>query len=72
MRPTPIAYECPFFSWERYNGDVMKVGCEGAMITFRGKPERNAYIKRFCADVQGYKDCPVAKMLEKKYEEEDA
>ena len=61
--------ECPFYKYERY----FMIVCEGVakgstlQLSFSGKGKKSDYRMRVCE--RNYKDCPIACMLEKKWEE---
>lgn len=63
---------CPFFKDTRNNDQ--SIVCEGVKpntsihITFKNKPQQKKYAEEFCCD--NYKQCRIAQMLFKKYEEE--
>lgn len=56
-------WECPFFKWD----EKRKVHCEGGKVALPGK-EQTEYIEQYCASEQGWRECPLAKALEKYYE----
>lgn len=57
-------YECPFF------GSLKKgtLNCEAATVRFKDQAAMKAWLDRRCSDQPGWKDCPMAKAIEKKYE----
>lgn len=60
--------KCPFYSWE----EGLKLCCEGmntdcsVQVTFTTKQTRREYEKNFCK--KGWKSCPLAQALEKKWD----
>ena len=63
--------ECPFYHSE----DEQKIYCEGVNerssihLAFSSKTERREYRRKKCSGE--YKKCRIAKMLYRKYEEQD-
>lgn len=55
---------CPFWKWE----ERLTVYCEGAKTEFRTPGARTAYIDRFCANIPGWEQCPLAAELSKCFE----
>lgn len=62
---------CPFY----HNEGELTLYCEGVveeatlLISFRELKEKTAYKERCCCSLEGYKRCPVAEMLLRKYGE---
>lgn len=62
---------CPFFKDTRNNDQ--SIVCEGIKpntsihLTFNNKSRQKGYTEEFCCD--SYKQCSIAQMLYKKYEE---
>jgi hypothetical protein len=63
----PMGYGCPFFGKE---ADGV-LSCEACRITFKSRECRRAFVYKYCADASGYRRCPMARQLIRKYEEED-
>ena len=59
-------WACPFFKWD----DKRRVICEGGSVSLP-KQEFAEYVDQYCADIQGWKNCPIAKSLAKYYERTD-
>lgn len=58
---------CPYFIWD----DRTKIGCEGKItLKFPDKKSLAEYADRFCCSIDNYPNCPVAKMIEEKYNDE--
>lgn len=61
-------WACPFLKWD----EKRKVHCEGGCcVSF---PDRKAYAEyttRYCASLQGWKDCTIAAALLEYYERTD-
>lgn len=66
MSSTSRQIQCPFFLWD----EKKKLHCEGGVLTLPGK-ETNRYMDRYCAHMQGWKDCPIAKSLTAYYDSVD-
>lgn len=60
--------QCPF--WVCCRDGVLV--CEGARIPFAGEREMRAYMGRYCASREGWRDCSVAKLLESRYERDSS
>lgn len=59
-------YRCPYMTSE----DKLAIRCEGGQkVTFIGPFEKSLYIERYCLR-RGGGDCQIAKMLEKRYDDE--
>lgn len=59
------AFACPFYTYNEKN----KVHCEGAVtVSFRKKPEEDAYIEAYCTSVTGWERCSIAKAKVMEYE----
>lgn len=65
---THKSWACPFFSWD----ERLCVHCEcGSRVRFYDQQEAGAYQDRYCASVNGWKDCTVAASLLQYYDRED-
>lgn len=60
-------FACPFFKWD----ERLCVHCEGGRPTFPDRAAATEYIDRYCADVNGWRDCSIAKTLLRYYERTD-
>ena len=60
-------WACPFYI-RSVRGCVY---CEGGKVSSRDEDKLKAKIKRHCANVQGWKDCPLARATAARYEQED-
>lgn len=61
------AFMCPFFKWEFLGA----IGCEGAVLRFTNRDERDELVNNFCAHYDDWRKCTLAKNLFKKYERQD-
>lgn len=61
---------CPYFQKER--PEVGKSVCEGAVVRFPGTKARATFLSSYCADMQGYKTCPICRMMDEYYATHDA
>lgn len=57
-------WACPFLKWD----EKLKIHCEGGCAAFPDQEARVAYIKRYCASLQGWKTCSLAAELLRYYE----
>lgn len=55
---------CPYFKWD---GPTF-LSCEAGRPSFPSRTRANAYMVRYCADMQGWKQCPLAKEWNEYYE----
>jgi len=62
-----IAYQCPFL--KSYDQQTKKINCECVQLYFADKDKRLRFVKAYCANDEGYKDCCIAKGLFSDYEE---
>lgn len=62
----PLTYACPYWSWE----EKLVSHCEMAVLKFPTPEARREYTRQYCARVDGWKNCSIAKMLNEKYENE--
>lgn len=69
MSKIPVLPVCPYFQKER--PEVGKSVCEGAVIRFPGTKTRAKFLSTYCADMQGYKLCPVCQMMDEYYATHD-
>lgn len=58
------SWACPFFSWD----EKRKVHCEGGGAGFSDKGTYADYTDRYCASVQGWKQCSLAVALLEYYD----
>lgn len=56
-------FQCPFFKWDEYN----KVHCEGGVISLPVL-ELREHMDRYCSNLEGWKDCQLAKALNEHYD----
>lgn len=63
----PRTYVCPFFMWER--GKALR--CERCRMDFPDDDAKREYILRYCASLEGWKNCSIAKALLTFYERTD-
>lgn len=56
-------FQCPFFRWD----ERKKVHCEGGVLALP-VPELRRYMDSYCANMPGWKSCPIAKGLEEYYD----
>ncbi len=59
-------FACPFFKWD----ERLCVHCEGGVVRFRDRREAMEYIDRYCASVDGWEKCSLARSLLGYYERE--
>lgn len=58
-------WTCPFLKWD----ERLKVHCEGGCcVAFCDREAYTEYTDRYCASLQGWKDCSVAASLLRYYE----
>lgn len=60
-------YFCPF--WRSEKVSELSSTCEGAALVFTSNAVRRAYVYGYCAHPEGWKSCPIYKILQK---QEDA
>lgn len=60
----PKTYACPFWKWE--NG--LSMSCECCRMDFPDKDTKSDYAQQYCASVEGWKNCSVARALNEFYE----
>lgn len=60
-----IAKCCPFFKYERWVDNKSSLKCDGGIINFPSPAARRRFVYPLCASLDGYKMCPIYKMLEK-------
>ena len=61
----PKTLMCPFFTSEKR----LALHCEGGcMLRFTDKEERVQYLDDYCASMDGWRRCTVARLLERRYE----
>ncbi len=73
---------CPFYrSYETDGKRFFRIRCEGivesstTILSFRSRKDFGAHTNEFCACVQGYKLCPIAQVVLRRYaleEQEEA
>ncbi len=56
-------FECPFFKWD----ERAKIHCEGGIIALP-RAEFTTFVERYCASLEGWKGCPMARALNRYYE----
>ena len=65
--------KCPFYSQNVKN----KIVCEGLIsrttlhIVFVRDEDKKSYLNALCCSIKGYHNCPYAKILEEKYNDEE-
>lgn len=63
---------CPFYRWQQNQ----KICCEGIVdnstlhLAFAVPEDRLRQVVQHCNSINGYPTCPIAKMLNEKYEQE--
>lgn len=57
-------WTCPFFHWD----ERRKVHCEGGCVALKDARSFDRYARSFCASVNGWERCTVAKALVEQYE----
>lgn len=62
----PLTYACPYWKWE----EKMCSHCEMAVLKFPSAEARREYTSKYCASVEGWCNCSIAKMLNEGYEKE--
>lgn len=62
----PRLYKCPFFHDDRRG----RISCEGGSVKL-GISGNKEYATRFCANNPGWRECPFARELSKKYGSEE-
>ena len=62
----PKYYYCPFFKFEEKRGKAY-LHCEAGQVRFPSDEGRKRYIERYCADINGYGHCTLARMMEDFY-----
>jgi len=55
---------CPFFSYFR----AEKLHCEAAQIQLPSQIAWDGFVKKYCASLNGWQACPLAKALQEEYE----
>lgn len=64
---------CPFYKVGRMTNNIYHIACEPPVgadtirLGFYG-PKLNTWRAKYCRNIHGYKECPVAKMLLEKYD----
>ncbi|MBQ2819502.1 MAG: hypothetical protein IKM67_03670 [Clostridia bacterium] len=61
------AFMCPFYKWEHFG----LIYCEGALLHFGDRAERDELVDGFCAHYDDWRKCTIAKNLFKKYERQE-
>lgn len=63
-------YCCPFFHWDAKEC----VQCEGCKVRHETREREfvDAYVHEYCADLNGWRRCTVARMLLRRYEAGEA
>lgn len=56
-------FKCPFFRWDEKG----KVHCEGGVVSLP-RPELRRYVEQYCANLQGWKQCPMARGMGEYYD----
>ncbi len=62
-------WKCPFFKWD----ERQKVACEGRCVV--SMPDRKSalsFMDRYCADLNGWRGCSIAKALLDYYDRKEA
>lgn len=52
-------YQCPFYKWN--TAEV--IYCEGGKISMGDKESQSSFVKKFCADAEGFRQCSIAQTL---------
>ena len=60
-------WQCPYFTWD----GVQCVRCEAGKIDFLSKRNAEDYMTRFCANVDGWKNCTIARQINIFYETQE-
>jgi len=55
---------CPFFSYFRSE----KLHCEAAQIRLPSQMAWDDFVQKYCASLNGWESCPIAKALQEEYE----
>ncbi len=63
----PKTYICPFWMWERGRA----IRCERCRMDFPDECAKREYAERYCASLDGWQECSIAKALLKFYERTD-
>ena len=63
---TNRSWVCPFFKWD----ERLRVHCEGGRQVFPDGQAARDYAGRYCACMEGWKNCSVADNLLRYYERE--
>ena len=67
---------CPFFRIGKMRGNIYHISCEppkgvdSFQIGFYGQ-KLNTWRSKYCRNMDGYKDCPIAKMLLNEYSDKE-
>jgi len=61
-----ITIKCPFYMWHKED----RISCEFGILIARKKAEKDSFVQRHCASLEGHRNCPLAKALYMKYESE--
>lgn len=59
--------QCPFYKRERFP----TLSCEGATLNFPDADARSEHVLGYCANIHGWRKCPIAHFLENYYLRED-
>lgn len=60
----PLTYKCPFYMWDRRK----EIRCECCKVDFHDGTGKQKYADRYCTDLNGWRDCTIAKSLLDYYE----
>ena len=67
---------CPFFKIAKRTNNIFHISCEppkgvdSFKIGFYGQ-KLNTWRAKYCRNITGYKDCPIAKMLLSEYSDKE-
>lgn len=62
-------WACPFFRWDQRR----RVACEGRCgVVMADREEAAAYMERYCASLNGWERCALARALLGRYERREA
>lgn len=71
----PITVECPFYKWDesekRGKNTLCCIYCEGGKLKMPDFIQKHAYLKTYCANMSGWKQCSVARALFAFYDREE-
>ena len=61
-------FACPFYDFDTRE----RIGCEGGIVVeMPDRRDLKQIMREYCCDVNRWEECPIAKIIVKKYEQED-